>query len=62
MQAISAGTQVAAELLVQETRLGTLEVGKLADLVILGGNPLHDISQIRQVEVVLREGQIVWKK
>ena len=39
-----------------------LEVGKLADLVILGGNPLTDIRQVRQVEVVLRDGQTVWKK
>src|SRR5262249_43597572 len=62
MQAISAATKVAAEFLGQEAHLGTLEVGKLADLVILGGNPLTDISQVRQVEGVLRDGQIVWKK
>jgi imidazolonepropionase-like amidohydrolase len=62
MQAISAATRVAAESLGQEARLGTLEVGKLADLVILGGNPLEDIRQVRQVEVVLRDGQTVWKK
>jgi adenylate cyclase len=62
MQALRAATQVAAEFLGQEAHLGTLEVGKLADLVILGGNPLDDIRQIRQVEVVLRDGQIVWKK
>jgi imidazolonepropionase-like amidohydrolase len=62
MQAISAATKVAAEFLGQEAHLGTLEVGKLADLVILGGNPLADIRQVRQVEVVLRDGQTVWKK
>jgi len=62
LQAISAATKVAAECLGQQARLGTLEAGKLADLVILGGNPVHDISQIRQVEIVLRDGQIVWKK
>ena len=62
MQAISAATLVAAEFLGQEAHLGTLEVGKLADLVILGENPLTDIRQVRQVEVVLRDGQTVWKK
>jgi len=43
MQAISAATKVASEFLGQEAHLGTLEVGKQADLVILGGNPLTDI-------------------
>jgi imidazolonepropionase-like amidohydrolase len=62
LQAISAATKVAAEFLGQEAHLGTLEVGKLADLVILGGNPLTDIRQVRQVEVVLRDGHTVWKK
>jgi imidazolonepropionase-like amidohydrolase len=42
--------------------LGTLDEGKVADLVILDGNPLADIRQIRQIEVVLRNGQIVWEK
>ena len=62
MQAISAATKVAAECLGQDAHLGTLEVSKLADLVILGGNPLTDIRQVRQVEVVLRDGLTVWKK
>src|SRR5262249_57229871 len=59
LQAISAATKVAAEFLSQEAHLGTLEVGKLADLVILGGNPLEDIRQVRQVRIVLREGHTV---
>jgi imidazolonepropionase-like amidohydrolase len=62
MQALRAATQVAAELLGQEAHLGTLAEGKVADLVILDGNPLADIRQIRHVEVVLRDGQIVWKQ
>src|SRR5262249_6484102 len=62
LQAISAATKVAAEFLGQEAQLGTLEVGKLADMVILGGDPLADIRQIRQVEVVLRDGLTVWKQ
>src|SRR4029450_5742465 len=59
MQAITAATKVAAEFLGQEAHLGTLEVGKQADLVILGGNPLTDISQVRQGGIVLRGGQTV---
>ena len=61
MQALRAATQMAAEWLGQEARLGTLAVGKVADLVILDGDPLADIGQIRQVEAVQRDGQIVRK-
>jgi imidazolonepropionase-like amidohydrolase len=42
--------------------LKALAESKVADLVILDGNPLADIRQIRQIEVVLRDGQIVWEK
>jgi imidazolonepropionase-like amidohydrolase len=62
LQAITAATQTAAELLGQEDRLGSLRVGKVADLVILGGNPAEDIRQVREVERVLRDGQVVWPR
>ncbi|MGH8066892.1 MAG: amidohydrolase family protein [Candidatus Entotheonellia bacterium] len=62
LQAITTATQTAAELLGQEARLGTLTAGKVADLVILGGNPVEDIRQLRQVEQVLRDGQVVWPR
>ena len=38
---------------------GTLEVGKLADLLVLGADPLADISNIRELELVMKEGQVV---
>ena len=38
---------------------GTLEVGKLADLVVLTANPLADISNIRRVEWVMTEGRLI---
>jgi len=38
---------------------GTLEVGKLADILVLGGDPLADISNIRKLEVVMKEGVII---
>ena len=38
---------------------GTLEVGKLADLLVLGADPLADISNIRKLEFVMKEGEIV---
>ena len=45
-QAITAGTLNAAKSLALEDRLGTLEVGKYADMLVLGRNPLEDISNI----------------
>jgi len=38
---------------------GTIEVGKIADLLVLGSNPLDDISNIRNLELILREGRVV---
>ena len=39
--------------------LGSLEPGKVADIVIIDGNPLSDISDLSKVEVVIRDGRIV---
>ncbi len=62
MQAIMAATKNAAELLGHADQLGTLETGKIADLQILSANPLENISNIRSVEMVLRDGAIIWEK
>lgn len=61
-QAIMAATKNAAQLLGHADRLGTLEPGKIADLQILGANPLENISNVRSVEMVLRDGKEIWKK
>ena len=39
--------------------LGTVERGKLADLLLLDANPLEDISNVRKLSMVMKEGQIV---
>ncbi len=39
-------------------RLGSIEVGKLADLFIVRGTPLHDIRRTRNVEYVMKGGVI----
>jgi imidazolonepropionase-like amidohydrolase len=38
---------------------GTIEIGKFADLLLLDANPLDDISNIRKLSLVMREGQVV---
>lgn len=45
---------------VGETKVtGVIEPGRAADLVVVTGDPLADISDIRDVAVVLREGRLV---
>jgi imidazolonepropionase-like amidohydrolase len=56
-QIISACTKVNAELLGVEDKLGTLEEGKIADIVLLDGNPIEDIGCIENVSVVIKEGR-----
>jgi imidazolonepropionase-like amidohydrolase len=59
MQAIQAGTRVGAELLRWDDRLGTVQEGKLADLVAVSGNPLEDMKALERVEFVMIGGKVV---
>jgi imidazolonepropionase-like amidohydrolase len=58
--ALTAATRAAATALGQGAVLGTIEPGRLADLVIVAGDPLDAIAGIKQVEVVIRDGRVVW--
>ena len=58
-QAIQAATKNAAELCGVGDELGTVEAGKLADLIVVAGNPLDDITNIRKLMLVIKEGQVV---
>ncbi|HEX8254266.1 MAG TPA: amidohydrolase family protein [Thermoanaerobaculia bacterium] len=51
-------TLVPAQLLKRERDLGTIEPGKLADLIIVDGNPLETISDIRRVVTVVKDGVV----
>jgi len=60
MQAIVASTANAAQLLHLDKDLGTLEVGKLADVVVVDGDVLNDLSKIADpgnVKLVLKGGR-----
>ncbi len=60
MQAILSSTSTAAQLLHLDDRLGTLEVGKLADVIIVDGDVLSDISKLADpanVQLVLKAGR-----
>jgi len=59
MQAIQAGTKVNAELLNKDKEIGTIEVGKLADLIAVKGDPLKDLSELQRVKFVMIGGKVV---
>jgi imidazolonepropionase-like amidohydrolase len=61
-QALVAATRHGAAVCGVSNDLGTIEVGKLADLIVVGGNPLEDIQNVRQLKLVLKEGVIVSDK
>ncbi|PWM39481.1 MAG: amidohydrolase family protein [Clostridiales bacterium] len=61
MEAIVAGTRTSSRLLMREDELGTLERGKLADVVVCKGNPLEDIALLgkaQNIKVVIQDGKI----
>jgi len=60
MAAIRSATAVAAELLGWQDRIGTLEAGKLADIIAVAGDPLADISELEKVQFVMKAG-VVYK-
>jgi imidazolonepropionase-like amidohydrolase len=56
LQAIEASTRVGAEALGMEKDLGTIEVGKLADVIVVSGNPLADIDAFKRIHAVVKGG------
>jgi len=58
-QAIQASTGSAARILDADKDLGTIEVGKWADLILLEANPLSDIRNTRRIWQVVHNGTLV---
>jgi imidazolonepropionase-like amidohydrolase len=61
-QTLVAATRHGAAVCGVGTELGTVEVGKLADLIVVGANPLEDITNVRRLQLVLKEGRVVSDK
>jgi imidazolonepropionase-like amidohydrolase len=57
-QALRSATVAAAELLGWSDRLGTVEAGKLADIVAVQGDPLGDITRLEKVRFVMKAGVV----
>ena len=59
IDALRSATSVAAELLGVAPKTGTLEKGKLADVIAMPGDPTQDISATERVSFVMKEGKII---
>jgi imidazolonepropionase-like amidohydrolase len=59
IDALRAATSVNAELFGIAQKVGTLEKGKLADIVAIPGDPTADITATERVSFVMKEGKIV---
>jgi imidazolonepropionase-like amidohydrolase len=58
MAAIVSATRTAAEIMGWSDRVGTIEAGKLADLIAVAGDPLRDVSELERVAWVMKGGTI----
>ena len=59
-RAIAAATRVNAQIIGKGRELGSIEPGKIADIIVVNGNPLFDITALSHVEVVVKDG-VVYK-
>jgi imidazolonepropionase-like amidohydrolase len=61
MEVIEAGTRHAAYVCGHEDELGTLEPGKLGDLIVVSGDPLQDINALSRISLVIKDGAIAYQ-
>ncbi len=62
MKAIMAATRISAEAAAAEKDLGTVEQGKLADLLVVGASPLESMHNLRKTVMVFKEGKLAVDK
>jgi len=59
MQAIQAATRSGAIALGREADVGAIAVGRYGDMIAVDGDPLADIRQLEDVDVVIKSGKVV---
>lgn len=62
MQALQTATLHAAEMIGLSRELGTIEAGKFADVIAIEGDPLSDITALRNVQLVIKDGDVLLKR
>ena len=58
MEAIQSATRVSAELLGVEDKLGTIEAGKMADIIAVNENPIENVGTLEAVVFVMKKGKV----
>jgi imidazolonepropionase-like amidohydrolase len=61
-QALLAATRNGAAVCGLGDEMGTIEKGKIADLIVVGGNPLEDIHNVRRLQMVFKDGKLISDK
>ncbi len=61
LKAIQSATLTPAKILHIDDQLGSLEAGKLADIIAVSGNPLKNIKVLQQVDFVMKNGEVIKK-
>ncbi len=59
MEVIQAATKTNAEIIGWIDKVGTIEVGKLADVIVVDGDPLRDIAELRTIRHVIKDGVLI---
>jgi len=60
LEALRGATLYPAALMSAEDRIGVIEPGRFADLLVVGSNPLEDVAALRETRLVFKGGQLVW--
>jgi len=62
MEAIRSATVVAAELIDRSATLGTIEAGKLADIIAVDNSPLDDVTELEHMRAVIKDGSLAYMR
>ena len=58
MEAIQSATMETAKLLKIDETLGSIEAGKIADIIAVRGNPLEDIGSLKSIVFIMKDGKV----